>query len=108
MEKKINEQVEFIKNFRLADGTTRNTLIKLLYYLKERYYRRRDIVYKEKDLADGVYFIKEGEFEVRISVYFNRDIDFKSSYYRFGQNHSSKVAYEANEDIRVKSVYYWS
>lgn len=64
LERKINLRVEFLKNFRLADGITRNTLVKLTQYLKEKTYRRRDVVYKEGDVSDGVFFIKDGEFEV--------------------------------------------
>lgn len=60
MEKKLNEQVDFIKNFRLSEGITKNTLVKLIYYFKEKTYRRRDIVFKENDDSDGMYFIKEG------------------------------------------------
>lgn len=53
--------------------------MKLLYYFKERVYRRRDIVYKEGEVAEGVYFIKEGEFEVSFKadislIIFNIDI----------------------------------
>lgn len=53
-----------MKNFRLTEGVTRTALVKLLYYFKEKTFRRRDVVYKENEVSDGVYFIKEGEFEV--------------------------------------------
>ena len=39
--------------------------MELNYYFKEKIYRRRDIVYKENDEVKGIYFIKEGEFEVK-------------------------------------------
>jgi CRP-like cAMP-binding protein len=66
MDKKIDEQIAFLKNFRFADGISRGTFVKLLYCFKERTLRRRDVIYKENDIADGVYFIKEGEFEVNL------------------------------------------
>lgn len=40
--------------------------MKLSYFLQEKTLRRRDILYKEGDLADGIYFIKEGELELSI------------------------------------------
>ena len=64
LERKINLRVEFLKNFRLAENITRTTLVKLTQYLKEKAFRRRDVVYKEGEISDGVYFIREGEFEV--------------------------------------------
>ena len=66
MHRKLDAKAEFFKNFRLADGISRTNLHKLSYYLKERFYRRRDIVYKEGDIADYVLFVKEGEFEVSL------------------------------------------
>lgn len=37
---------------------------KALYlYLKERILRMRDVLYREGDSIDGIYFIKEGEVE---------------------------------------------
>ena len=53
-----------MKNFRLSEGISRPNLAKLSYYLKDRFYRRRDFIFKEGEIADGIYFIKEGEFEI--------------------------------------------
>lgn len=64
MEKKLDLKVDFLKNFRLSEGISRTNLNKLSYYLKDKNFRRRDIVFKEGQVADGIYFIKEGEFEV--------------------------------------------
>lgn len=68
MRKKLDLKVEFFKNFRLSEGISRTNLNKLSYFFKEKYYRRRDIMYKEGELADHVYFIKEGEFEISKTV----------------------------------------
>lgn len=38
----------------------------LTYFLTEKILRRRDILYREGDIADGIYFIKEGELELTI------------------------------------------
>ncbi|CDW91734.1 cyclic nucleotide-binding domain containing protein [Stylonychia lemnae] len=66
MQKKLDAKVEFFKNFRISEGISRTNLNKLSYYLKEKQFRRRDIVFKEGDVADVVYFIKEGEFETKL------------------------------------------
>ena len=64
MQKKLDAKVEFFKNFRISDGISRVNLNKLSYFLKEKQFRSRDIVYKEGDIADQIYFIKEGKFEI--------------------------------------------
>lgn len=64
MEKKLNAKVDFFQRFRLSEGISRTNLNKLVYFLKEKVFRRRDIVYGEGDTAEFVYFTKEGEFEV--------------------------------------------
>ena len=74
MQKKLDAKVEFFKNFRISEGISRTNLNKLSYYLKEKQFRRRDIVFKEGEVADNVYFIKEGEFEV-ILIYYKCIVD---------------------------------
>ena len=68
MQKKLDAKVEFFKNFRLSEGISRTNLNKLSYFLKEKVFRRRDIVYNEGDVADVIYFTKDGEFEVSKKV----------------------------------------
>ena len=36
----------------------------MTYIMKEKSYRRRDILYKENEIANGMFFIKDGEFEI--------------------------------------------
>jgi CRP-like cAMP-binding protein len=55
-------------NFRISEGITRVNLAKLSYYLKDKGFRRRDAMFREGDLGDGIYFIKDGEFEVTKSL----------------------------------------
>ena len=56
----------FLKNFGLSEGITKHTMVRLTQYLKEKMFGRRDIVYNEGDIADKMYFIRDGEFEVKI------------------------------------------
>lgn len=59
----MDAKVDFLSRFRLTKGIARENLKKLTYYFKERVLRRRDILFKEGDIVDGIYFIKEGELE---------------------------------------------
>lgn len=68
MQKQLDAKVEFFKGFRISEGISRTNLNKLSQFLKEKQFRRRDVVYKEGDLADIIYFIKEGEFEITKQV----------------------------------------
>lgn len=45
-------------------GLSRDVLVNMTYLLKERWYRRRDCLYKEGDEANGMFFVKDGEFEI--------------------------------------------
>lgn len=46
----------------MSDNITNNGLVKLISGLKEKEFNRKDIVYKEGDISNGIYFIIEGEF----------------------------------------------
>ena len=63
MQKKMEAKIDFLSKFRLTKGIPKENLRKLTYYLKEKVLRRRDVLYKQGDIADGLYFIKEGELE---------------------------------------------
>ena len=64
IEKGIDKMIDFLRQFRICQDVSRPALTQLLYYLKEKNYRRRDMLFKEGDPSEGVYFIKDGEFEV--------------------------------------------
>ena len=57
-----------MQKFMICRGITIQTLLRLTYFLKEKKFRRRDYVYKEGDLADGIHFIKSGEFQVSTTI----------------------------------------
>ena len=62
MERRINEKAKFMQKFMITKGITLQTLLRLTYFLREKRYTRRDYVYKEGDISDGIHFIKAGEF----------------------------------------------
>lgn len=65
----MNEKVKFFKNFRIFANISKNKMQRMLYYFHERIYNRKQVVFMEGiDNIDGVYFIKNGEFEVSKKV----------------------------------------
>jgi CRP-like cAMP-binding protein len=46
MERKLDQKVDFLKNFRISEGVNRVNLTKLSYFLQDKQFRRRDLLYK--------------------------------------------------------------
>ena len=63
-QRKLLEKTDFLQSFRIFSHLTLQTLQKLTYYMEELTYGFNKTVYKEGDEPDGVYLIKEGEFEM--------------------------------------------
>jgi hypothetical protein len=91
-----------LKNFRISEGISRVNLTKLSYYLKEKSFRRRDVVYKEGDAADGIYFIKDGEFEV--SLMFELKMKNQFTLTEFVINH---IYYRYHINLRLNCQILW-
>ena len=54
-----------MKNYRIFESLRESVISKIFHYMKRKEFKRETIVYREGDpLNDGVYFIKEGEFQV--------------------------------------------
>lgn len=62
--KKIEEKTTFLQSFRIFSHFTLQTLQKLTYYIEEIKFNLGQIIYKQGDEPDGVYLVKEGEFEM--------------------------------------------
>lgn len=56
--------VDFLLQFRLCKDISRAVLNQMSFYLSEKRLRRRDTLFREGDTAEGIYFVKEGDFEV--------------------------------------------
>jgi CRP-like cAMP-binding protein len=65
VEQSLQRLVDFLITFRICQDINRQTLSKMSYYLKEHQYRRGAELYREGELSTGIFFIKEGDFEVR-------------------------------------------
>jgi CRP-like cAMP-binding protein len=63
-EKKTIEKISFLAAQPLFRGWTRYNLERISLYFQEKSYRRNQFVFKEGDLNDCFYIIKEGEFKV--------------------------------------------
>ena len=64
IEKRFDRMLDFLMSFKICEGINKPTLSQLTFFLKERLYKRKYVVYKEGDKATGLYFIKSGEFEI--------------------------------------------
>jgi len=63
-QKKLNRKTDFLQSFKLFEDLTLQTLQKLTYYMVETNYKFKQVVYSQDEITDGVYLIKEGEFEI--------------------------------------------
>ena len=65
MKRQINEKVKFFKNFRIFQALSRTKMQRMLYFFHEKKFKRKQVLFTEGvDNTDGVYFVKNGEFEV--------------------------------------------
>jgi hypothetical protein len=59
-----NARIKYLKSVPFFTSWTRTTLAKFTYYLKRHTFKRNQIVYKEGDPCESVFFVINGEFEV--------------------------------------------
>ena len=59
-----DRKIEFLEQFKIFKGVSEQRILKLSYFLKEKVMRRRDVLFKEGDMVDGLYFVKDGELEI--------------------------------------------
>jgi CRP-like cAMP-binding protein len=64
LQKKIQKRNRYLKQFRILKSMNDVALNQLNFYLKERDFVRKQIVYKKGQPTDGLYFVKSGSFEV--------------------------------------------
>ena len=62
--RKRNEEINFLKNFRIFRQLTKAKLSQILLIMQEKTFTRNYIIFNEGDPISGVYFIKQGEFEI--------------------------------------------
>lgn len=72
-EKTINEKVEVLKKIPLFSPISHLELQKLSYYFSEVKFSKGQIVYKEKNHSETLYFIKSGEFKLTKSDFDQHD-----------------------------------
>ena len=64
----------FLRSFSVNKNPTNNQVRNLSFYFKTKKYPRKSYVFKEGDLADCIYIIQEGEFQLWQSVKLNSTI----------------------------------
>jgi CRP-like cAMP-binding protein len=60
----LNSRVSFLSELPVFSFWSRKALSKLSYYFREIKYLRRQVVFREGDTGNELYFIKEGEFQL--------------------------------------------
>lgn len=59
------EKIEFLRKMPIFERWSNSNLNILLYYCEEKVFPKNTILYKEGDPSAYVFFIREGEVEVR-------------------------------------------
>lgn len=67
-EEKFDSIVEVLKKLPILQGFSKNYVQRLGYYFKQKKYRKGQFVYKEKDKADCIFIIQDGEFRILKSI----------------------------------------
>ena len=85
--RKLEEIVEFLHSVSIFTHYSKRALDKLSYYFKSHCFSRNQIVYKENDIAESVYIVKSGEFELS-----KNSIELKNqdSFYKYKASKATK------------------
>jgi len=63
VKEKRMEVVNFLQTLPMFKTWTKGSLTKLSFFFKEKFFVRKQLVFKEKDSSDEVYIIRDGEFQ---------------------------------------------
>lgn len=100
-EKQISEKVEFLRTIDAFKTWSRVSLYNLSFYFKELKYIRGTVVYKEGDIPNVIYLIKEGEF--KFTQRFSINVGSKYSVNKGGKGNSGLLS-TRNSTIRTKDL----
>lgn len=62
--KRIDEQVKFLRRFSIFAKWSKHLIVKINYFLKEKTLPRKSVIFREGDEANEIIFIKSGELEI--------------------------------------------
>lgn len=73
----LKKLIEFFKSIPFMSKNSKTILTKLHYSFEQKYFIRKQVVYKEGDKSDWVYLVKSGEFEVtkKLKVQLKKNCD---------------------------------
>ena len=107
-EKKLANLVKFLQRVQYFQAWSKSALTKIAYYIEAIKYKKNQIIYKEGDSADGLYFIKDGEVVIEKRIQ-NKPSEFfpifSSSPKNFSQKLFNKIKPESNMKIIIKSRF---
>ena len=61
----VTKNLEFLQSFPIFNMWSLAALEEIFHHLKKEVFRRNQIIYKDGEKADFIYFINEGEVEVK-------------------------------------------
>mmetsp|Transcript_10120 Transcript_10120/g.19876 ORF Transcript_10120/g.19876 Transcript_10120/m.19876 type:complete len:554 (+) Transcript_10120:24-1685(+) len=67
-EQTLNSRVAFLQDLPVFNFWTKKSLVKLSYYFRELRFSRKQVVFRQGDLGEELYFIKEGEFQLNKAI----------------------------------------
>jgi CRP-like cAMP-binding protein len=97
----IAKKTEFLQGFKLFSELTVHTLQKLTFYMEEKKYSFKQLVYGEGDKSDGVYLIKDGEFEVTKKSKYSQESIFNLS------RNANKINKRNKDSNRIPSLIFY-
>ena len=66
--KSIRERVDFLRKLQIFEELSENNLRQLAYMLSEKSFRKQQVLYSENSSVDNIYFIKSGEFSMKVKT----------------------------------------
>jgi CRP-like cAMP-binding protein len=84
-EQALNSRVAYLQGLPVFSSWTKQALFKLSYFFREIKLTWKQVVFRQGDQANEVYFIKEGEFQLSTSL---KQAKAKDSKFLMGRSHS--------------------
>jgi CRP-like cAMP-binding protein len=71
--KSVRERLDFLSALPVFEDQPESTLKSLAYLLFETTFRKNQILYTENSLVDNIYFVKSGEFSLKVTTQVTRN-----------------------------------
>ena len=102
-EKKLANVVKFLQRVQYFQAWSKSALTKIAYYFEPIKYKKNQIIYKESDSADGLYFIKDGEVVIEKRIQ-NKPAEIFSIFSSSPKNFTQKPQLKTKPDNSIKII----